>query len=79
MAQKEVLKRPPRGMKFLQEDHILWQRQKEQELDKKLNTTEEQFQKQENWWKAKFKEFQDAMMRRSTPASDPPIGRPKAS
>ena len=38
---------------------------------------EERLQKQENWWKAKFKEFQDAMMGRLTPASDPLVRVPE--
>ena len=38
---------------------------------------EEQFQKQENWWKAKFKQFQDAMIGRSTPTFDPLVEAPE--
>ena len=38
---------------------------------------EERFQKQENWWKEKFKEFQDAMIGRSTPTSDPSLRAPE--
>ena len=34
VAQLEVFKRPPKGIKSLQEDQALWHRQKEQELDK---------------------------------------------
>ena len=37
----------------------------------------DQFQKQDNLWKAKFKEFQDAMMRRLALASDPPVRAPE--